>query len=277
MIKNICIYHKDCLDGFGAALAVYLRHEINGKSIELIPAHYGDEPPFVDETTNVIIVDFSYPREILETMKIDARSLFVIDHHKSAKENLIGLNYCLFDMNKSGALLAWEKYLQPLPTPRLIQHISDRDLWKFELDDTKAVTAALMTLPHDIDIWKRYLDDENITDLISNGNAILEYQNSIITKIKESDDFPTENIGGYLVPCINTTHLISEIGHALAEQFPFVAMYFDTSDSRIYSLRSSSHGVDVSKIAKLYGGGGHMNAAGFKTAKPDHVLYSIKI
>ena len=274
MIKNICIYHKNCLDGFGAAMAVYLHHELRGEPIELIPAHYGDEPPSVDETTNVIIVDFSYPRETLETMKIDARSLHVIDHHKTAQKELAGLSYCDFDMTKSGALMAWERYMKPLPVPPVIHAISDRDLWEFKLPDTRAVTAALMLLPYDVETWRPLLgyDIDDYYHLVTKGEAILEYQNSQAEKIAKASDFPFQTIGGYDVPCINTTHLIREIGHAIAADYPFVAMYFDTKDHRIYSLRSAENGLDVSEIAKQYGGGGHQHAAGFKTDKPQHLL-----
>lgn len=37
-----------------------------------------------------------------------------------------------------------------------------------------------------------------------------------------------------------------------------------------YSLRSVEGGIDVSEIAKLYGGGGHPCAAGFETKTPIH-------
>ena len=70
---------------------------------------------------------------------------------------------------------------------------------------------------------------------------------------------------GHTVPCINTTTLISEIGNAISQDYPFAMMYFDTEDKRIYSLRSSENGIDVSEIAKKMGGGGHFNAAGFST------------
>ena len=56
----------------------------------------------------VFIVDFSYPRTILEEMEESAESLVVIDHHKTAEEDLRGLDYCHFDMTHSGAYLAWE-------------------------------------------------------------------------------------------------------------------------------------------------------------------------
>lgn len=42
------------------------------------------------------------------------------------------------------------------------------------------------------------------------------------------------------------------------------ACYWDTPNGRVFSLRSTEDGPDVSEIAKSYGGGGHKNAAGFQ-------------
>ncbi len=71
--------------------------------------------------------------------------------------------------------------------------------------------------------------------------------------------------GDYEVPVVNATVLFSDIAGELAKGKPFGACYFDRADGkRQWSLRSSPDGVDVSEIAKLYGGGGHKNAAGFE-------------
>ena len=37
-----------------------------------------------------------------------------------------------------------------------------------------------------------------------------------------------------------------------------------TTDGRVFSLRSTEEGLDVSEIAKQYGGGGHKHASGFR-------------
>ena len=37
----------------------------------------------------------------------------------------------------------------------------------------------------------------------------------------------------------------------------------DTPKGRTFSLRSADGGMDVSEVAKRYGGGGHAKAAGF--------------
>jgi uncharacterized protein len=43
----------------------------------------------------------------------------------------------------------------------------------------------------------------------------------------------------------------------------FAACYWDTPAGRVFSLRSAGLGLDVSAIAKRFGGGGHLHAAGF--------------
>ena len=51
--------------------------------------------------------------------------------------------------------------------------------------------------------------------------------------------------------------------YEMANGKPFAACYWDTPKGRVFSLRSSDDGADVSEVAKQYGGGGHRNASGF--------------
>ena len=266
-MSYLCIYHKDCADGFGAALAVKHYYDSLGYDCEFTAAQYGDPVPDVVDK-DVLIVDFSYSRDILLELKQQAKSIKVIDHHKTAQQNLAGLDYCIFDLSKSGAVLTWQTLFGQQPLPLLLAYIQDRDLWQWQLDDSKAVSAALQTLPMKFELWQRYLNDDNINELIVKGNTIVEYQNQQIAKVPVADQLPLADIAGYKVPCINATHLISEIGDKISQGHPFVALYFETSDKRVYSLRSASDGVDVSEIAKKFGGGGHFHAAGFAVDKP---------
>lgn len=263
----ICIYHKNCADGFGAALAVKTYADKYGIDAEFTPAHYGDTPPDCTGKT-VYIVDFSYPRETLIKMKEKADHLTVIDHHKSAQENLKGLDFCKFDMSKSGAVLTWEFLFPSDPVPELLLYIQDRDLWKFELKNSKEFSAGLQLLGYKFEYWEIYLDDCYLDPLFKSGRTILRYQKQCIDKITQLDKIPMRTIAGYSVPCINTTHLISEIGNELAKGHPFCALYFETADKRVYSLRSAKDGIDVSEIAKKFGGGGHYHAAGFSLENP---------
>ena len=58
---------------------------------------------------------------------------------------------------------------------------------------------------------------------------------------------------------------MSDVVGQLAEGEPFAIGWFykAANDTFVYSLRSREGGVDVSKVAEEFGGGGHARAAGF--------------
>lgn len=264
-MKNLCIYHANCNDGFAAALAVWT---VFKNQCEYIPASYGDPPPDVTGKS-VIIVDFSYPRAELEKMNDKAASLVVIDHHKTAKADLDDLDYAFFDETKSGAVLTWEFLYEDQPLPEMFRYIQDRDLWQWQLPNSKAFSAGLNILPKDFNKWNQVLQSgqAGIEQTTAKGKTILEYQEQC-TETAIAAQAGTITLAGHTVPCINTSHLISEIVGTLAEKHPFAVGYFDTKDKRVFSLRSRQAGLDVSDIAKQYGGGGHPNAAGFTIPLP---------
>jgi len=261
--RGLCLYHANCADGFAAALCVWRKY---GDSYEYVPVQYGQDPPPV-KGRKVVIVDFSYPREVLLKMKERAESLLVLDHHQTAEQDLKGLPFCVFDNTKSGAMLAWEAY-SVLPPPMLIRFVQDRDLWKWELDNTKAVSAGLRLLPMDFQVWNDYIEDESlIEELVREGEVVLRYQEKCVQEnVRKAT---RTSMAGYDVPIVNCTHLISETVGELAKDEPFAVGYFDTGDKRVFNLRSDENGVDVSEIAKRFGGGGHIHAAGFTVPRPD--------
>ncbi len=60
---------------------------------------------------------------------------------------------------------------------------------------------------------------------------------------------------------------VSDAAHLMAQGEPFAACYWDTTDGRVFGLRATDDGIDVSEVAKLYGGGGHAKASGFKVPR----------
>ena len=139
-------YHKNCLDGTGAALAAYQSFEDNA---EYIPMCYGDDWPSIEGVKNIFMVDFSIKFDDMVELSKKVESITVIDHHKTAKDDLMRDDLpenvkVVFDMNHSGAVLAWRYFMNRLEVPKLFQHIEDRDLWKFDFPETKDVCAALL-------------------------------------------------------------------------------------------------------------------------------------
>lgn len=267
-LKMICIYHANCCDGMGAAWVVH--HALNqDRSIEFIAASYQDELPDVTNA-HVIIVDFSFKHDDMRELASKAASVTVIDHHKTAEKELSpllkeGLIDGVFDIEKSGAMLAWEWFFGDAEPPELIKHIQDRDLWKFELSGTREINAALYSYPMELDSWD-YLMKSNLSFLYKEGCAIDRAHKKNVNQLIEFCTFESY-IAGYKVPTLNCNYMFaSDIGNILAIGKPFSATYQETREYRKYSLRSEKGGVDVSKIAAEFGGGGHENAAGFKIA-----------
>jgi hypothetical protein len=219
-MKKLVIYHANCADGFTAAWVAWLR---NGDCAEYLPAQHGDDPPDVTGR-DVLIVDFSYPRATLLEMKAKAASLLVIDHHKTAQTELEGLDFCIFDMTTCGAILTWFR-LQLLPNrvPLLISYVNDRDLWKWELPQSREINAYIATIPKEFERWS--LLEREIADgfqgTVSLGKVALSVVEQYVETQKSRAGRAT--IGGHEIPCINTTFAVSELVGALAEGQPFAA------------------------------------------------------
>lgn len=272
------IYHGgNCLDGFCSAWL--MKHVF--QDAEFVAANYGDPPPDVTGK-DVFIVDFSFPRAVTVAMARVARLLVVLNHHRTAEAELAGLRAdnltIVFDMAKSGGRIAWE-YLQancnaslfwdrgadnepePAESPWLVDYSEDRDLWKWELPDSREINAALRSYPLDFAEWDR-LADLDPADLVPEGRAILRMDRQAVAQHVRNAG--TMDIAGHVVPCVNATMLMSEIGQELSRGRPFSATWFERADgTRVYSLRSEPGGMDVSEVAKRFGGGGHTHAAGF--------------
>lgn len=280
-MKTLCIYHGNCADGFGAAWAV---RKALGDDVEFYPGVHQQDPPDV-KGRNVIMVDFSYKRPVIEKMATQAKSILILDHHKSAAEDLAGFPnppadlfdrvsglpfkgwipnsgvYAEFDMNRSGAGMAWDHFCGG-ERPALINHIEDRDLWRFKLEGTREIQAALFSYPYDFEVWDKLMEMDP-QQLRKDGEAI---ERKHFKDIREFIGAAQRRmvIAGIDVPALNAPYFwSSDAGHIMSEGEPFAACYWDTPSGRVFSLRSGENGEDVSAIAKTYGGGGHRNAAGF--------------
>ncbi|WP_299463985.1 DHHA1 domain-containing protein [uncultured Microscilla sp.] len=262
-MRTYVLYHAHCTDGFGAAYAVW---KIYGDKAIYLPVKYDNPMPKLKHRSEVFIVDFSYPKaELLELASL-MHEVTVLDHHKTAKEELGGITEgdapnlsITFDMDKSGAVLAWEHFHPNEEIPPLILHIQDKDLWRFDLKDTKKVIASLTSYTMDFKLWDRF----DLNTLITEGEAILRYQTLTVDKLCKNARMV--QILDYTVPSVNSGVLQSEIGNRLCEIYPdspFSVVHFETSDKTRYSLRSVGD-FDVSLVAKEFGGGGHKNAAGY--------------
>lgn len=297
---DVFLYHFPCDDGFGAAWAAWQKWR---DDVEYIPCTYGQPAPDV-AGKHVLMGDFSFKRPMLEQMAQTAKSIVILDHHKTAEEDLapFKVEFCgggrmspadipgmwrdmaelnrppvlaHFDMSKSGARLAWEFCHPDKEVPRLIRYIEDRDLWRFTLPDTRNISLLLRSYDYDFKTWTQLataLDDDGQRNamLLEAAGIARFYDRKIIEMTKQARGI---DLAGQQVPAVNCSWAFaSDVAHELLQQnpdAPFAATYYDRGDGRrSFSLRSDDSRTDVAEVAKKFGGGGHRNAAGFETTIP---------
>ena len=153
-MTSYVLYHGGCSDGFGAAFAAWMR--LQHQATEYIPVSYGKPMPDIPDGSDVYIVDFSYSREMLISLS-ERCQVRVLDHHKTAQAGLEGLPFCTFDMDKSGAVLAWEYFHPGDDVPEILLYVQDRDLWKWKMTRSKEVNAAIASHPQDFFTWSGFI------------------------------------------------------------------------------------------------------------------------
>ena len=261
-IKQFIIYHAECPDGFGAAWSAF---QLYNDSAKYYAGVYGKQPPNV-EGMEVFLLDFCYQYDVMVQLIKTAHSVTILDHHKTSKQivdRLLadGSLQGKFDMDKSGAVLAWEHFNPDKRVPKLLKHIQDYDLWKFNIKGTKEVLAAVNSYPQDFELWNTF----EVHKLKEEGLPIL--RNHLKQSETLSRSYSTLNIGGYDVLAVNCGRAYKDdVGDILAKGKSFAATWYHDGQRIIFSLRSDKKGADVSDIAALYGGGGHKHAAGFSIA-----------
>lgn len=271
-MKPLVIYHGNCADGFGAAWVIWKKNP----DWEFYPGVYQQEPPDVTDR-RIVLVDFSYKKDVLLKMLDKAESIRIIDHHKSAMQDVGHLDHpklkVWFDMEQSGAMMAWGAFHDPEPPPPLLRHIEDRDLWRFDMPGTREIQAALFSYPYEFELWDKLMDPERLNVLMLEGRAIeRKHHKDIKELVKVCMRLMT--IDGVTVPVASLPYtMTSDAGHLMASEHThhgWAACYWDTTETRVFSL-CSIEDVDVSVIAEKFGGGGHKNEAGFAVPR-DHEL-----
>jgi len=271
-VRRVCFYHAGCPDGFGAAWAV---RRAWGEEARYEPRGHDDELPLGElRGAAVAFVDMAPPNAPLRALARVAGSLVVLDHHVSSRDRLqaeAGLGDELrreghvvhFDLEHSGAVLAWRHFHPTASVPALLAYVEDQDLWRFELPRSREVNAAVTAYPRRFEVWDR-LAELAPEKLAEEGAPILRAQRAEVERALTAAQ-PVW-IAGLRLEAVNAPFLRAQIGHELATRAahgaPAGAVYRlvgQRVDVSLYSIGD----FDVATLAARFGGGGHRNAAGF--------------
>lgn len=257
MKEIVVLYHAKCFDGLGAAWSA---KQALGDRAEYHAASYQDKWDFsYFKDKLVYLLDFSMKRKEFLLLKEQAKAVMVLDHHKTAEEEIGDL--VVIDQTKSGAILAWKHFHPGKEAPFYLKLIQDRDLWKWKFDETLHFTSALGAFGFELDTFEETMKKplEELLELGKIEAEKLQTEMEEAAKVKHLVEF----MGYEVYACVGSPKISSNLGNHLAKGMPFGIVYYDKEDIRIVSLRSTDDGEDVSAIAKqIEGGGGHRNAAG---------------
>jgi len=271
-VGKVCIYHAGCPDGFGAAWAVW---KAWGDEARYVPRGHEDPLRARDFAENeVVFVDIAPPPESLRQIAEDADQITILDHHVSARdrfESEPGLcnafqrtGHALhFDLDHSGAILAWQHFHPSAEVPAILRYVEDQDLWNWKLPDSQEVNAVIGSHPRSFEEWER-LAATPVEQLAAEGVPILRAQRIEVEQALRHAH-PVW-LGRIRVEAVDARSHRARIGHELAMRAtygtPCGAVYRLTGtqvDVSIYSVNE----FDVSKLAAEFGGGGHRSASGF--------------
>ncbi|MDB5870118.1 MAG: phosphoesterase [Polaromonas sp.] len=271
--QPLIIYHgRRCPDGFASALAAWLFYE--GRA-EFLGLDHGDIKS-VDELPAlagraVYILDFSFSPEIMQAIDERAAKLVMLDHHKSAAEKLTGFacrcGVVHFDMQKSGARLAWEFFHPDVPVPGLVRFIEDRDIWVWQYPESAGFLSALDMEAFDFARWRDIaaFDPAQLTEFMARGQAMDEKFRKLAADIAEgAQPIVFNGHSGLMVNVPGVFH--SLIGHLLAQKSGTFALMWSAAKGGIKVGMRSQPGFDCIPLAESMGGGGHAQACGFRMA-----------
>ncbi|SER69341.1 DHH family phosphoesterase [Giesbergeria anulus] len=269
--RPLILYHgRHCPDGFGAALAAWLYY---GERAELVGLDHGDVQSLADlppvAGRAVYILDFSFSVDIMRSIEEQAAKLVMLDHHKSAAEKLTGFacrcGVVHFDMQKSGAHLAWEFFHPDKPMPDLLRYIEDRDIWKWEFPESSAFLSALDMEPQEFAHWEKLLSwgPQEKAAFIARGAAMDEKYRKLCADLAENaQPLVFNGISGLMVNAPGMFH--SLVGDILAKQSGTFALMWSAGAKGVKAGLRSRSAFDCIPLAESMGGGGHAQACGFR-------------
>lgn len=295
----IGIYHNADVDGFMCGAIMKLKYP----DIKLIGYDYG--MPFdlnMIYKEDVVMADISLPMRSMEIIFKMSKSFLWVDHHVSAITDFATYfsitdtvrlesvytdeiykcdsvrGFCL-DTKKAACELLYKCLFPTVPISESIKLCGEYDSWRNE--DKKRWNNVIVPFQFSIaslvssaeEAYNYLLDNPYTIDyLVGQGVAIQRY-------VKRYDETSMKksfvvNFETYRTLCVNqqrcSTGTFSSIYDENLHDM-MLSFYFNGSEWYV-SLRSIKEEVDVSLIAKKYGGGGHKHAAAFKTKELSTIL-----
>jgi len=269
-----CFYHKSDLDGHCSGAIVKRKFP----QCEMIGVDYLDKLDNFVFTAGetVYIVDFSF--DIDEMMKYNRFiDIHWIDHHKSKIDEAHNLGFIAaggqsLEIGQAGCELTWQ-YLYPKePIPKAVFHLGRYDVWDHSDLDTLPFQYGMRqqdnTYPES-SLWDNIFKKcQTIEGVIKVGKTIIAYEKTQNAKYAKGMSYEAE-FHGLRAIIMNKAYANSLSFESVydPEKHDIMILFGVKPGEVKYTLFCTKPDIDVSAIAKTYGGGGHKGAAGFYRSK----------
>ena len=254
-------YHNADLDGLCSAAIVYQKF---GNIAEYVGVNYGDPLDLDPSFDQILFVDFSpepHPSPL-------PNNLFVIDHHKTS----IGLPG-IIDTKRAACVLCWNHFFPTEPLPVAVGWIGQADTWQKDSTWGTHVIPFCLSLqaiwPYPADeVWPFLFDAGRIAlrDMVKEGRAIKLYLASQNVRLAQAQAYTTNFVGYATAVIIGGGKGSHRLNGFYDPAVHVLQMVVERTQNRFwrYHLYTDRDDIDVSEIAKRFGGGGHQKAAGFQ-------------
>uniref|UniRef100_A0A6M3IGW5 Putative DHH family protein n=1 Tax=viral metagenome TaxID=1070528 RepID=A0A6M3IGW5_9ZZZZ len=266
-----CLYHDDMDGRCSAAIVKKYATEEQTVGFRGFPMNYDSPLPLsgIPILETLYVVDFSIPDPDTFNQVAEQYEVYWIDHHQTAIEKHPELNNTLPGLRCVGTAacqLTWD-YLYGTEAPWIVRYVADRDVWKWEFGGMTACVHYGLQL-HDTApenrIWESLFSGEALPDLLREGETVAVFKNQHDKEVIQAAGYEGFFNGMSAYFC-NMPLADSTLFGPLVDNYPLLIAYYFIGRGWRISLYTSRPELDVSEIAKQYGGGGHKQAAGFFT------------
>lgn len=273
MIK--CFYHRIDLDGHCSGAIIKKKFS----NVKLIGIDYNDIFPWeeIDKDCTIYMVDFSLssPEDMISLY--NSCNFIWIDHHESALKQSKEYGYDKYidgirSLDKAGCELTWE-YCFSKKIPLHVWLAGRYDVWQHHEDERilpyQAGSKLYKTFPNNDSFWKPLWDNDTsfLNNIIAEGQTVLKYESIMNHRICKSQSY-TIKFHGIRFLAINRSFINSKFFDTIYDPSLHDAVmsysYLHKNNVwRVSIYTSKTDEIDLSILAKQYGGGGHKGAAGF--------------
>jgi oligoribonuclease NrnB/cAMP/cGMP phosphodiesterase (DHH superfamily) len=309
----VVVYHEACIDGLASAWAFEQRFGLQENvHVSYIPLGHHDIPAAeekirreLDAGTEVFFVDVAPSKTLLDAIMAPltsglppAKSVTVIDHHKSAADIFAGYQppqdaqapklSLQFDADHpSAANMVWEVLLPERGKPEFLKLIAKMDIAKDIKEERDLAAAAMIDskpIKNIADAFYGFqeLSTMSMHEMVVGGQSILSDQANRIQKLTDNIMYTRLAVTGaevIWVPVINAdvqnfgrhiSDYLREQGDRTGLGMAF-AWYVQGNGSVTMSIRSDGE-PDASKIAEFLCAHKGMKGGGHKTSAAVHFI-----